>query len=481
MKTVKNSFLAIVSMLLLAAAVNPAVSFAAEKGAEQELGNSLSLAYCIPFVGMLLCIAICPLVIGELWEKYKAVAVIFWSLAFLIPFAIGYGGSKTFEEFLEVIFGDYITFIVLLFGLFCVAGNIALEGDLVGTPKVNILMLLIGTLLSSWIGTTGASMLMIRPIIRANKWRKRKVQIIVFFIFLVSNIGGCLTPVGDPPLLMGFMNGVDFFWSLHLIPILLLNIVLLLALFFVVDTNAYKKDIADGLKPEVLENKTPIRLSGAKNIIFLAMIVGAVILSGVLPQISPFFAKNIHIYGEVEFGYASFLEVIIILAAALLSYKTTDKGIREDNHFTWDAIEEVAVLFIGIFITMQPALMILKANGAELGITEPFEMFWATGLLSSFLDNTPTYLVFLTTAGALGLSQGMVTALGTVPVKMLEAISCGAVFMGANTYIGNAPNFMVKSIADENGIRMPSFFGYLIWSFGILVPVFIVDTLVFFL
>lgn len=169
-------------------------------------------------------------------------------------------------------------------------------------------------------------MLMIRPIIRANKWRKRKVQIIVFFIFLVSNIGGCLTPVGDPPLLMGFMNGVDFFWSLHLIPILLLNIVLLLALFFVVDTNAYKKDIADGLKPEVLENKTPIRLSGAKNIIFLAMIVGAVILSGVLPQISPFFAKNIHIYGEVEFGYASLLEVIIILAAALLSYKTTDNG-----------------------------------------------------------------------------------------------------------------------------------------------------------
>ena len=481
MKTVKNSFFAIVSMLLVAVAVNPAVSFAAEKGAEQELGKSLSLAYCIPFVGMLLCIAICPLVIGELWEKYKAVAVIFWSLAFLIPFAIGYGGSKTFEEFLEVIFGDYITFIVLLFGLFCVAGNIALEGDLVGTPRVNILMLLIGTLLSSWIGTTGASMLMIRPIIRANKWRKRKVQIIVFFIFLVSNIGGCLTPVGDPPLLMGFMNGVDFFWSLHLLPILVLNIVLLLALFFIVDTHAYKKDIADGLKPEVLENKTPIRLVGAKNIIFLAMIVGAVILSGVLPQISPFFANNIHIYGEVEFGYASLLEVIIILVAALLSYKTTDKGIREDNHFTWDAIEEVAVLFIGIFITMQPALMLLKAVGPNLGVTEPAEMFWATGALSSFLDNTPTYLVFLTTAGTLGFTQGIATTVGTIPVKMLTAISCGAVFMGANTYIGNAPNFMVKSISDENGVRMPSFFGYLLWSIVFLVPVFIIDTLVFFL
>ena len=478
MKTVKNSFLAIVSMLLLAAAVNPAVSFAAEKGAEQELGNSLSLAYCIPFVGMLLCIAICPLVIGELWEKYKAVAVIFWSLAFLIPFAIGYGGSKTFEEFLEVIFGDYITFIVLLFGLFCVAGNIALEGDLVGTPKVNILMLLIGTLLSSWIGTTGASMLMIRPIIRANKWRKRKVQIIVFFIFLVSNIGGCLTPVGDPPLLMGFMNGVDFFWSLHLIPILLLNIVLLLTLFFVVDTNAYKKDIADGLKPEVLENKTPIRLSGAKNIIFLAMIVGAVILSGVLPKISPFFAKNIHIYGEVEFGYASLLEVIIILAAALLSYKTTDKSIREDNHFTWDAIEEVAVLFIGIFITMIPTLLILEVKGGELGVTKPWQFFWITGFLSSFLDNTPTYLVFFKTALSLGFKDGIQITGGFIPKILLMAISSGAVFMGANTYIGNAPNFMVRSIAEENGIKMPSFFGYMLWSISCLIPVFLIDMIV---
>ena len=458
MKTVKNSFLAIVSMLLLAAAVNPSVSFAAEKGAEQELGNSLSLAYCIPFVGMLLCIAICPLVIGELWEKYKAVAVIFWSLAFLIPFAIGYGGSKTFEEFLEVIFGDYITFIVLLFGLFCVAGNIALEGDLVGTPKVNILMLLIGTLLSSWIGTTGASMLMIRPIIRANKWRKRKVQIIVFFIFLVSNIGGCLTPVGDPPLLMGFMNGVDFFWSLHLIPILLLNIVLLLTLFFVVDTNAYKKDIADGLKPEVLENKTPIRLSGAKNIIFLAMIVGAVILSGVLPKISPFFAKNIHIYGEVEFGYASLLEVIIILA-----------------------IEEVAVLFIGIFITMIPTLLILEVKGGELGVTKPWQFFWITGFLSSFLDNTPTYLVFFKTALSLGFKDGIQITGGFIPKILLMAISSGAVFMGANTYIGNAPNFMVRSIAEENGIKMPSFFGYMLWSISCLIPVFLIDMIVFYL
>lgn len=469
------------SMLLCTLMMTPAVSMAAESGAAEELGNSLSLWYCIPFAGMLLCIAICPLVIGELWEKYKPVAVILWSLAFLIPFAINFGGSETLEQFLEVVFGDYITFIVLLFGLFCVAGNIALEGDLAGTPKVNVLMLLIGTLLSSWIGTTGASMLMIRPLIRANKWRKRKVQIVVFFIFLVSNIGGCLTPVGDPPLLMGFMNGVDFFWSLHLFPILLLNVVLLLTLFFIVDTSAYKKDIAEGLKPEVKESKAPIRLVGAKNIIFLVMIVGAVILSGILPKMVPFFKGSIKIYGDVVFPYTSLLEVVIILLAALLSYKTTNKQVRADNHFTWDAIEEVAILFIGIFITMIPALLILSVKGSDLGITKNWQFFWMTGLLSSFLDNTPTYLVFFKTAVSLGMTDGIQVIGGFIPKVMLMAISCGAVFMGAMTYIGNAPNFMVRSIAEENGIKMPTFFGYMLWSIGCLVPVFLVDMLIFFM
>ena len=262
--------------------------------------------------------------------------------------------------------------------------------------------------------------------------------------------------------------------------------VVLLFIFYHFDMKAYRKDIAAGLKPDISKPGTEVKIRGGHNLIFIIMIVIAVILSGTLPSMPMFqdAAGNvlgIHVFGEVTLSYPAIIECVIILVSAFLSFKTTDGSIRRENHFTWGAIHEVAVLIVGIFITMQPALMILKANGAELGITEPFEMFWATGLLSSFLDNTPTYLVFLTTAGALGLSQGMVTALGTVPVKMLEAISCGAVFMGANTYIGNAPNFMVKSIADENGIRMPSFFGYLIWSFGILVPVFIVDTLVFFL
>jgi len=468
------------ALALCALMANSSVAFAAEKGAE-SVGSTLSLSYCIPFVGMLLCIAICPLVVGEWWEKWKPAAVIFWSLAFVIPFAVFIGAGTAWEQVLESIIGDYLGFIVLLFGLFCVAGNIVLEGDLVGTPKLNVLLLLIGTALSGWIGTTGASMVMIRPLIRANKWRQRKAQIVIFFIFLVSNIGGCLTPVGDPPLLMGFNNGVGFFWSLNLLPVMLLNVAILLLLFFIIDNNAYKKDVADGLKPETSEEKKKLRLAGAHNIIFMIVIVAAVILSGVLPQQVPFFAKGIHFYGEVELSYASILEMVMILAAAFLSFHTTKKEVREENHFTWDAIQEVAVLFIGIFITMIPALLILKARGSELGIERPWQFFWMTGFLSSFLDNTPTYLVFLTTAGTLGFTSGIATTLGTVPVKLLSAISCGAVFMGANTYIGNAPNFMVKTLSDENGINMPSFFGYMGWSICFLVPVFIIDMLVFFL
>lgn len=480
MKTLKK-LVWFMGVFVCAVMATPSLVFAAEEA--ENLGDHLSLAYCIPFAGMLLCIALCPLIIGEWWEKWKALAVVFWSLVFIIPFAVFIGAGVAWEQFLGAIIDDYLTFIVLLFGLFCVAGNISLEGDLAGKPKVNVIMLLIGTLLSSWIGTTGASMVMIRPLIRANGWRKRKVQVIVFFIFLVSNIGGCLTPVGDPPLLMGFNNGVDFFWSMNLLPVMLTNVVLLLILFFIIDNRAYKKDLEEGLQPEQNEEKKPLHLRGAHNIIFLVVIVGAVILSGVLPKSVPFFAKAIHFYGEVELNYAAVLEVILILIAALLSFKTTKKEIREINHFTWDAIEEVAVLFIGIFITMIPALLILKAKGASLGITQPWQFFWITGLLSSFLDNTPTYLVFFTTAVHSGLTgANMIEVIGgSLPKIFLMAISCGAVFMGANTYIGNAPNFMVRSIAEENGIKMPSFFGYMVWSISCLIPVFLIDMLIFFI
>lgn len=446
----------------------------------ESLGSTLSFAYCIPFAGMLLSIAICPLVNGAWWEKFKGAAVLFWSLLFLVPFAIGNGAGTALNHFLEVILGDYISFIVLLFGLFCVAGNIRIRGTLAGTPKVNVLLLLIGTLLSSWVGTTGASMLLIRPVIRANSWRKRKVHTMVFFIFLVSNIGGCLTPVGDPPLLMGFMHGVPFTWSFHLLPVFLLNVVLLLALYFIIDSRAYKKDLADGAKPKASEKTEKIGLEGAHNLIFLLCIVGAVILSGSLANINAFFGNGIKIEGEVTLTFATMIEMAIILLSAFLSFKTTKKEVRTANNFSWGAIQEVAVLFIGIFITMIPALLILSARGSELGITKNWQMFWATGALSSFLDNTPTYLVFFETAVSLHATN---EAIGSViiPQTMLMAISCGAVFMGANTYIGNAPNFMIKSIAEENNIKMPSFFGYLFWSVCCLIPVFLIDTLIFFL
>ena len=446
----------------------------------------MNLAFCIPFAGLLLCIAVLPLIKAEWWETHQPHAVIFWSLLFVLPFAFVYGPRQAFEKVLECIVDDYLTFIILLFGLFCVSGNITLEGDLAGSPRINVGLLLIGTMLSSWIGTTGASMLMVRPVIKMNAWRKRRSHIMVFFIFLISNIGGCLTPIGDPPLLMGFMRGIPFFWSLHLLPVLLFNAVILLTIFYFLDRRAYRRDIADGLKPDISKPGTEVHILGLHNLIFLVMIVAAVILSGTLPGMEAFrdaegAVRGIRLFGEVTLTYPALIEIVMILAAAFLSFKTTNVEIRRKNHFTWGAIHEVEVLFIGIFITMQPALMILKANGASLGLSKPFEMFWATGCLSSFLDNTPTYLVFLTTAGALGFTEGMTTILGTVPIAMLEAISCGAVFMGANTYIGNAPNFMVKSISDENGIRMPSFFGYLLWSVTFLIPVFLLDTLVFFL
>ena len=342
-----------------------------------------------------------PLLRAEWWEAHQPLVVFMWIILLVVPFAIVYGAGDTFETVLECIVNDYLTFIVLLFGLFCVSGNITVGGDFAGSPRVNACLLALGTLLSSCIGTTGA------------------------------NMGGCLTPIGDPPLLMGFMRGVPFFWSMHLLPILIFNLVILLFVFYHLDKKAYRKDIAEGRKPDISRPGTEFYIEGLHN---------------------------------------------IILLAAFLSFKTTDSSIRTKNHFTWGAIKEVAVLFIGIFITMQPALMLLKSVGPNLGISEPYQMFWATGALSSFLDNTPTYLVFLTTAGTLGLTGGITTALGQIPVNLLEAISCGAVFMGANTYIGNAPNFMVKSMSDENGVRMPSFFGYMVWSLTCLIPVFIISS-----
>lgn len=448
---------------------------------------SISVLYCIPFIGMLLSIALFPILKPHFWEKYCWAVVVFWIVAFCVPFAFGESFGYTLELVLESIIGDYITFIVLLWGLFCVAGNISIEGNIIGTPKTNAGLLAIGALLASVIGTTGASMILIRPLLRMNEWRKYKFQVFVFFIFMVSNIGGCLTPIGDPPLLMGFSRGVPFFWSMRLFPILLLNLVILLVVFYLFDNRMYKKDLAENLVPhmETAVDKK-IKVSGGHNIIFLAMIIAAVILSGYLPTLPAFQdaegnTAGIHIYSHITLTYTALIEIAIILVAALLSYKTTKKEVREKNDFTWAPIKEVAILFIGIFITMQPALVLLKEVGSTMSIQEPAAFFWLTGGLSSFLDNTPTYLVFLTVAASMGFTEGVATTIGTVPVMFLEAISAGAVFMGAITYIGNAPNLMVKSIVEENKARMPSFFGYMGWSCAVLLPIFLIDTLIFFL
>ncbi|OIQ53607.1 sodium:proton antiporter [Neomoorella thermoacetica] len=451
-----------------------------------ELGKMLPLWSVLPFVGMLLSIAIWPLVNASWWEHNMGKVSLFWSLVFFVPFLIAFGGGTAFTQAVEVYLLDYLPFIILLFGLFVVAGGIILRGTLRGNPGVNVLLLLVGTILSSWIGTTGASMLMIRPVIRANEWRRYKAHIVIFFIFLISNIGGALTPVGDPPLFLGYLRGVPFFWTMRLILPMGFNVLILLTLYYFLDSYFYRKEKV----PRAKGGQDPLRVEGLQNLIYLGIIVGAVILSGILAK-NPAFADQqtgnlygitIFRHGEeaVVLPYTNIIRDLAILLAAFLSWKTTSMDIRKDNRFTWGPIKEVAVLFAGIFMTMIPALAILHARGAELGLTHPAQFFWATGALSSFLDNAPTYLVFLTTATSLGATTGVPTTLGVVAPKMLMAVSCGAVFMGANTYIGNAPNFMVRSIAEENNIRMPSFFGYMGWSIGILIPLFILDTLIFF-
>ena len=446
----------------------------------------------IPFVGMLLSIAVFPLVKPHWWERNLLLVAAFWSLLFLVPFAVSFGFGQMSHHLLEIILLDYVPFIILLWGLFAVSGGIVIKGSFAGSPKVNLLLLIAGTLLASWFGTTGASMLFIRPLLRANRWREKKAHVVVFFIFLVCNIGGGLTPVGDPPLFLGFLRGVPFFWTFNMFPMMLFNIILLLGAFFLIDRRLYKKELANGRSPVCdAENeslpKEKLKIEGLHNLIFIVMIVGAIVLNGVVTKF-PFFADavtgalhGIHIYDGIVLPYNSILQILIIALAGALSIITTKKKLRAENEFNWHPIKEVASLFIGIFITMIPALAILQGHGSEMGLTEPWQFFWSTGLLSSFLDNAPTYLVFLTTSGTLGATAGVSTMVGIIDPMILLAVSAGAVFMGANTYIGNAPNFMVRSIAEKDGVKMPSFFGYMGWSLCFLIPLFILDTVFFFL
>ncbi len=470
----KRSILKLVSFMVI---LIPNLMFASA-GGEHNLGQELPLYSIIPFVGILLSIAILPLVKPHFWHHNFGKVSAFWAMMFLIPFWLWKGSHDTTYEFLHVMLLEYIPFIILLLALFTVSGGIRLKGSLVGSPKVNLLILIIGTALASWMGTTGAAMLLIRPIIRANKWRKHNVHVVIFFIFLVANIGGSLTPLGDPPLFLGFLHGVNFFWTTKamLVP-MLFTAAILLVVFFVLDSFYYKKEtnVPDTTGGEKLG------IEGSINFILLLGVVASVLMSGFWhPHNAGYSIMGIHL--ELQ----NILRDILLLCLTVISWKITKIEIRKANGYTWFPILEVAKLFAGIFITIIPAIEILKAgiHGTLASVVgavtdssgNPIDMmyFWLTGILSSFLDNAPTYLVFFNTAG--GNAETLMTTLSST----LLAISMGAVFMGANTYIGNAPNFMVKSISEENDIKMPSFFGYMAWSVVILVPIFVVVSLIFF-
>jgi len=467
-------------LLFLLLSVSPA--FAASEGAPHLDGAELGLIWIVPFVGILLSIAVFPLAAPTFWHHHFGKVSAFWAAAFLVPFTLIHGYEIALYEVVHVLALEYIPFIILLLSLFTVAGGVRLKGSLVGTPIVNTGLLAFGTVIASWMGTTGAAMLLIRPILRANEHRHYRVHTVVFFIFLVANIGGSLTPLGDPPLFLGFLKGVSFFWpTVHMLVPMLLVAAILLAGFFVLDTVLQKREQAAGKSgTPASSGDEKLGIEGGINILLLAGVVGAVLLSGLWKPGIGFDVYHVHI--DVQ----NLVRDLLLLSLAVLSWQITSKASREANGFSWFPIVEVAKLFVGIFLTIVPAIAILKAgtDGAmgqlvalvsdEAGNPNNAMYFWLTGILSSFLDNAPTYLVFFNTAG--GDAQMLMGPLETT----LLAISAGAVFMGANSYIGNAPNFMVRSIAEERGVPMPSFFGYMIWSFGILIPVFVIVTFVFF-
>jgi Na+/H+ antiporter NhaD/arsenite permease-like protein len=401
----------------------------------------------VPFVAMLLAIAVGPLWAPRWWESNRNKLVV--SALLGVPILVMYLGRR--PGALGAMAEEYVSFIVLLAGLYVISGGILLRGDLEATPRTNVAFLALGSVLASFIGTTGASMLLIRPLLQTNRERTDVRHTVVFFIFLASNIGGLLTPLGDPPLFLGYLQGVPFVWTFRLLAPWGLQVALLLTLYFVWDTRQYENEPI-GARRRDRSQVEPLRLSGALNFVAL----GLVVLT-------------------VACVHAPWREAAIVLLAALSLWRTP-RAIRQANGFTAHPIVEVAVLFFGIFLTMIPALELLRLRGSELGVREPWHFFWATGLLSSFLDNAPTYLVFLALGQSLGLAQEVVG----VPHAILAAISVGAVSMGANSYIGNAPNFMVKSIAEEQGVKMPSFFGYMLYSGAILLPLFVIVTVVFF-
>ena len=453
-------------------------AFAAE--AHGLPGAVMSLWWALPFAGLLLSIATGPLLFSHVWEHHYGKITILWSALAVLPLTAVFGFPLAAEAVLHALLTEYMSFIILLFALFTIAGGILVAGNIHGTPLTNAALLLIGALLASVIGTTGASMIMIRPMIRANDNRPFNAHVVVFFIFLVSNIGGSLTPLGDPPLFVGFLRGVDFFWTtVHILPDTLFVGGVVLAAFLALDIVLHRREA--GL-PKI-KDPTPdsrVRIRGLPNIPLLAGVIGAILLSAIWKP-----GVSLTVSG-VELELQNLVRDVIILALAFVSLAVSRREYRVANGFNWGPIAEVAKLFAGIFVCIVPVVAILRAgpDGALAPLValvstpagEPNDLayFWLTGLLSSFLDNAPTYLVFFEMAG--GDPQHLMTEFATT----LAAISAGAVFMGANTYIGNAPNFMVYAIARSQGVKMPGFFGYMAWSGIVLIPIFIVSSLLFF-
>ena len=465
------------ALVVLAWAAGGSAALAAGDAPHIE-GARLGLVWILPFIGILLSIAIMPLAAPSFWHHHYGKVSAAWALVFIVPFTAIHGLPVATYEIIHTLILEYFPFIILLLALFTVTGGIRIAGNLHGSPTMNTVLLTIGTVLAGWIGTTGAAMLLIRPLIRANDNRKHKVHVFVFFIFLVANIGGALTPLGDPPLFLGFLKGVAFFWpTANLFTEMLVCAIVLLGVFYALDNYWYRKE---GHLPRDPTHDSPIDIQGGANIVLMLAIIGAVLMSGTWkPDIT--WPVN-----HVEVELQNVVRDVLLVVITLLSLRLTPREVRDGNGFTWAPIVEVAKLFAGIFLTIIPAIAILKAGTS--GAMEPLVSlvnrsdgtpidawyFWLSGILSSFLDNAPTYLVFFNLAGG-----DAATLMGPMAAT-LAAISCGAVFMGANTYIGNAPNFMVKAVVEAAGIRMPSFFGYMAWSCCILVPLFILLTLIFF-
>jgi Na+/H+ antiporter NhaD/arsenite permease-like protein len=465
-----------------AVALWPLAAAAAEGPGPHELGTVLPAWSALPFVGILLSIALFPLIAPRFWHHHYPKVAVAWALVLVVPFVAAYR-SEALYAVLHTAVIDYFPFIILLATLFTIGGGIFVRGSLRGSPAVNAAIMVIGTALASWVGTTGAAMLLIRPLLRANRERRYRSHTVVFFIFLVANIGGALTPLGDPPLFLGFLHGVPFFWTFTMWDEMLLVALLVLAVYVALDVVLWRRE-DPLLRQRDVQARAPLRIEGWHNLLLLAGVLAAVIVSGV------WHPGEVNLFG-VHQQIQNLLRDAFLLGLLGLSWWTTPARVRRENEYTWEPIREVAILFAGIFATIIPALAMLQAGEAGAmafiirAVDSPAHFFWATGGLSSFLDNAPTYLTFLSTAlGRLyaGVPErAAILRLIAENHSFLQAIATGAVFMGANTYIGNAPNFMVKSIAEEAGVQMPSFFGYMIrYSIPVLIPVFVIVTLVVF-